>query len=82
MQVVPYIYQLFLEAVDVAVSPIVCSLVASVCLVPLAHNVKVRVANDSPRNQCLPCVFFILGPVRDNLKMQILNSRTDSAMAT
>ena len=82
MEIVPYIYQLFLEAIEVAVSPTVCSLVASVFLVPLAHGVKVGVAPDPPRNQRLPSVFFIVGPDRGNLKMQYSISRTDNAMAT
>ena len=70
MQIVPCTYQLLLVAVEVAVSPTVCSLVASVFLVPTAHGVKLGVAPDPPRNQRLPSVFFVLGPIRDNLKMQ------------
>ena len=65
-----YIYQLFLEAVMVAVSPTVCSPVASVCLVPLAHDVELGVFPDPPPSQRLPCVFFVIGPVGHNLKMQ------------
>ena len=82
MQIVPYIYQLFLEAVDVAVSRTVCSFLASVCLVPLAQGVKLGVAPDPPRNQRLPSVFFVVGPLRGNLKIQYSISRTDNAMAT
>ena len=82
MQIVPYIYQLFLEAVDVAVSRTMCSFLALVCLVPLAHGVQLGVAPDPPRNQRLPCVFFVVGPLRGNLKIQYSISRIDNAMAT
>ena len=65
-----YMYHVILVATGAAASRAVCSPVAAVYLVPLAHGVELFVFAEPPPNHLGKCRFFPVGPVGYNLKNQ------------